>query len=345
MDTPEAKAEKRQRIYKKFLSTFLKPMDLARLEEFDNWSPVLGEPLEKTCDRLVRQGFLQPATLAEKIAYRFNGNQLKQFLKDRGLPVSGKKASQAERLVEADSETFAPDLANYRVFLCSEKGAKVATAFLDKEEVRAQQACAEIHKALKKGDIDGAITIMRSWDVLNAFPQCPEETTDFAAMNRRAQLALQAEWPGLLELPEEMVRQLRLAVAMGDLMRSANPLTSIPEEYPISEKHRWDNDVKSIWKYVQYESMSDHFIGNSFREVDCTLLVGGCNPCEKISGQKLKIKSKEYRPWRNCINRNLCEWMIGPDQSGDGIDPDDPDSNLAEAEPKPKWNIFSWFKK
>lgn len=310
MKKTQSDAARKRMVILAFLSHFLKPKDLDSFEEIDNWSPKLGEPLAKTCEGLERAGFLRTGTLAEKISHRFNGNQLKQFLKDRGLITSGKKSLQAERLAEADSATFAPDLNSYRVFVCTEKGFTVATAFMDMEKAREQQACAEILKCLGVGDVDGAIFHLQNWDNLNVFHLYPEESTDFTTIAALAKLALDAGWPGLMGLPSSVVDQLRLATAMRKIWRQANPENWISEDFPIFEKHRLEDDLSSMATFVRCELISDQFAKQGLSTADFFSKNPTCESCIKRSDQITTIIPKELRPWRLCTNRKLCAWYL-----------------------------------
>ena len=327
MNKTESDAAHKRMAILAFLSHFLKPNDLDSFEEIDNWSPKLGEPLAKTCEKLERAGFLRTGTLAEKISHRFNGTQLKQFLKDRGLLISGKKSLQAERLAEADSATFAPDLNSYRVFVCTEKGFAITTAFMDMEKAREQQACNEILKCLGAGDIDGAISYLQNWDSLNVFHLYPEESTDFTTIAALAKLALDAGWPGLMGLPSSVVDQLRLSTAMRKIWRQANPENWISEDFPILEKHRLEDDLSSMVTFVRCELISDQFEKQGFSTADFLPRNPTCESCIKRSNLITTIIPKELRPWRLCTNRKLCAWYLNIELEDLNVKPFTPNQN------------------
>jgi hypothetical protein len=59
---------------------------------------------QRVIDGMLALGLLEPVSLLEKVEFCHTGAELKKMLSSRGLRVSGKKAEQARRLIEDDSE-------------------------------------------------------------------------------------------------------------------------------------------------------------------------------------------------------------------------------------------------
>ena len=107
--------------------------DLAKL---DTWKSVLGESPSSAIKRFVDEGMLGQADIGAQLDYKFKATELKAMLKQRGLPVSGRKEDLINRLLQADVENMKRAVAGLKVFLCSERGREIAEQFLLAEKAK-----------------------------------------------------------------------------------------------------------------------------------------------------------------------------------------------------------------
>lgn len=335
MDPEENAAAMKQQAHKLFLSKFMEPRNLFNFEEFGNWIPVLGEEPHLTVNRLVKNGFLAEATLAEKIALNFNGKQLKAFLNDRGLPVSGKKAILSERLAGSDGKTFEADLKDLLAYVCTEKGNKVAGAFLEKEEERKDKAQQETFHLLCIGDYVAAIRSARAFDSLNVYRRLPEDTTDFPKLEADIHRIVTAKWTGIEIIPNEMFIKLRAAVAMDRLWYDREIMRWLPGDYPVGEKHRIDMDRASILRFAEMEEYVENWQQNGYQNGSFICQHSNCTACFSPAGMIMPLGKKESLPWRLCSSRKICKWEAEPLESAD--------QELDKK--KAGWNLFSWWRK
>src|SRR3954471_10534503 len=77
-----------------------------------SWDRVLGETSTEVVSRFLAEGLLHPATLSAKIHSAFSAAEMKVLLKKRGLRVSGTKQDLAARLITADPEGAAAEVAH-----------------------------------------------------------------------------------------------------------------------------------------------------------------------------------------------------------------------------------------
>ena len=75
-----------------------------RAEVPDFWEPIFNAHPQSIVDEMLELRLLEPVPLLEKVSFCHTGAELKQMLSSRGLKVSGKKAEQAQRLIESDLE-------------------------------------------------------------------------------------------------------------------------------------------------------------------------------------------------------------------------------------------------
>jgi len=65
---------------------------------WQEWKTALKEPPPNAIERFLDNGALELASLAQCLAYRYGVSDLKAMLRERGLPVSGRKADLIARL-------------------------------------------------------------------------------------------------------------------------------------------------------------------------------------------------------------------------------------------------------
>ena len=71
-----------------------KCLEAKAVEDFERnpaWSEALGEAPRRAIERLLQDGMLVEPDLPHLIKYRYKRNELQAMLKQRGLPISGKK--------------------------------------------------------------------------------------------------------------------------------------------------------------------------------------------------------------------------------------------------------------
>lgn len=98
---------------------------------------------------LLQLHLLEPASLAETIEFCHTGAELKKLLKERGLKVSGRKALQAQRLIEADPEAMHRFSAEHRILRCSPVASEAVQAWLDQQAQAFDSATDELIAALR----------------------------------------------------------------------------------------------------------------------------------------------------------------------------------------------------
>jgi endo-1,4-beta-xylanase len=94
------------------------------------WTQVLGEDPLIVTQRLEKEGLLARASLAHHLHYKFNVEELKGLLEERGLSTSGTKNELILRLIHADYEGMSKAVYELRLLQCSEKGGKLVEEYL-----------------------------------------------------------------------------------------------------------------------------------------------------------------------------------------------------------------------
>jgi len=148
--------------YLAVLQRFLSLRD-ARTGVPEYWEPMFGTPPRHLVERLLQLHLLEPASLAETIEYCHTGVELKKLLKDRGLKVSGRKAEQAQRLLDADPEGMRRFAAEHPIVGCSSEARQAVESWLYRQAQALETATDELITALRNRQFKIAIQIADAW--------------------------------------------------------------------------------------------------------------------------------------------------------------------------------------
>lgn len=150
------------------LSYFLKPRDVSIITKFDKWTEPLGEPVQIAIKRFLDLNLLQKADIANHLLAIYNSADLRQFLKERGLPSSGTKEAMSKRLAEHD-ESVQNLISGHFVLICTEKGKEIAEAYEQYEIKRRKDAISLSQKYLLEGNYRQATLAMANYEAQCVF--------------------------------------------------------------------------------------------------------------------------------------------------------------------------------
>lgn len=116
-----------------FLSKYIEPRIPEDFVTRIEWKEVLqGEPY-KTISMFIDENMLLEGDLACRLSYKYKVIELKEFLKQRGQIVSGKKNVLIYRLIEIDKLGMENLVSDLLVLLCTDEGRNIAENYLKNE--------------------------------------------------------------------------------------------------------------------------------------------------------------------------------------------------------------------
>ena len=129
----------------------------------DYREPMFGTHPRHVVEDLLQLHLVEPASLAETIEYCHTGAELRRLLKDRSLKVSGRKAEQAQRLIEADLGGMQRFAAEYQIVRCTPAASQAVEGWLDQQTQALDTATDELIAALRRRQWKKAIQIADAW--------------------------------------------------------------------------------------------------------------------------------------------------------------------------------------
>lgn len=211
----------------KFLSGFLHG-SVFKPDAKSYWGDLLHEPPESAVSKFVSAGLLVVAPLAAKLDGEFKATDIKGFLRERGLPVSGRKADSIERLIAADPNGMEAKVAGVMAYVCTFAGKKIAEQFIADEADRSRIARERSMRLLQDGDVQGALATVAEFERQQVFQRGVGVDWTGRPSTEDVDLvhAILAARPKILrDVPDDEWRTIQLAAAMIELWgeRSAKP--------------------------------------------------------------------------------------------------------------------------
>lgn len=210
------------------LSKFANGRDIAQVMDWQYLKDTLGEPTKLAIDRFIDEGALVPCTLEESVGRLLTVSDLKGLLKERRLPLSGKKADLVGRLVEADRDAAKEVVGRQQLMKCSSEALALLDAFEEKRDASEAEAKANACRFLLEGNVREAyreyIQYTRKYknpDLLSS----PYEAEEL-------KITLSTSPDALSYLNALALDQLQAAVAMSQLWHGEDPLHWLPESFP-----------------------------------------------------------------------------------------------------------------
>lgn len=148
--------------YLALLQRFLSLRD-ARTGVPEHWEAMFGTHPRNVVEGFLALHLLEAASLVETIEFCHTGAALKRLLKERGLKVSGRKAEQAQRLLDADPEGMQRFSVEQQIVRCTAAASQAVQTWLHQEALAREAATDETIAALRRRQWKTAVQIADAW--------------------------------------------------------------------------------------------------------------------------------------------------------------------------------------
>jgi hypothetical protein len=147
------------------LSKFLQPQLVSDFTKSDEWNQTLGQDPGDVIQQLIDEGMLTEPVLHACLAFRFKVSDLKQMLKARDLPVSGRKDELIERLVNADPEAMTKAGTGRGLLQCSAVGRGLAEQYVSDQLQKRKEVEQYVFEQLSKRNLKEASRVVSDFKV------------------------------------------------------------------------------------------------------------------------------------------------------------------------------------
>jgi hypothetical protein len=296
------------------LSKFLQPQLMYDFTKSDEWKQMLDQDPGEAIHDLIDEGMLIEPEVHACLAFRFKVLDLKQMLKARGLPASGRKDDLIERLVSADPEAMRQETVGLNIWQCSDRGRTLAEKYVSDQRQKRTEAERYVFEQLSKRNLKEANRVVTDFKAAQAFPRrATEESSSKPDQVEMLTIIFQSKPKILATLTKNSLEVLQLAAAMIHLWGD-----SAKEWLPSDLKTglAMDNDTaaRMVLFYAYNQSSLTDYRRNKdiLRGVEILDAVDSCRACRKLSHKTYTFGKVPELPYENCTSEKGCRCTYAP---------------------------------
>jgi len=299
------------------LSKFLRPRTVDDFAESDAWKTVLGESPTRAIKRFLAEGILTQADLNEQLDYKFKVSELKDMLRKRGLPVSGRKDHLIQRLVQADSKGMKQAVAGLKVIVCSEHGGEIAEQYLARERAKRNRVEQQVMEYLRRRKFKDASITVASYEAEQVFPRGigidwrhHDPVHDMAMLN----FIFGSKPKILAHLNDEQSSVLRLVAGMMYLWGTNRAKKEwLPPNFETNLAMDNNAAARMFLFYATYQvNINNYRQSGVVKQVEILAAPDSCDACKKISGKRFKLSEVPELPYEHCTHKMGCRCTLLP---------------------------------
>jgi len=267
-------------------------------------------------DKFVADGLLTAASLASKLEGEFKATDIKEFLRQRALPQSGRKADCIARLVAADPTGMESKVAGIAAYVCTPKGKEIAEQFLSAEAERSRVAREKSLRLLQGGDVHGSLVVVAEFERQQVFQRGVGVDWNNRPSREDADLvhSILSARPSILKgMPENGWRIFQTAAAMMEMWGERSAKQWLPEDIAGPTNLDKETAARMILFAGQTKTTLGKLLQSEYKRVE---VLGSddtsCPPCRKIARRKYRISDAPEIPCPDCTNEAGCRCMLMP---------------------------------
>jgi hypothetical protein len=291
------------------MSKFAEPRESDDFSQSHTWEAVLGEAPMKALQRFLNDGLLEQASLNGLLGYKHKVPELKAMLKQRGLPVSGRKAELIERLIQADSEGMRRAVRGLSVVQCTEKGRAIADEHLAQEKENRRRAEEQTLQALRQRRFKEASRVVAAYEAQQVFARgigIDWKNHDSANDVAMLEVMVQASPRILGFLTEEQLRHLRLAAGMTHLWGTDRTEGWLPDDFEPNPAMDNDTAARMILFYAYHQRDIAQYRVAGVATVETRAMEDSCTACRRLARKKFKLDELPELPYEGCTSDMGC---------------------------------------
>ncbi len=293
-------------VHQLLLSKFLKPR---KPENFDNdsWKNVLGDFSKKAIESFAKEGFLVKADLLGTLLAKKWGPELKDMLRQRGLPVSGRKDEMVQRLVDADPDGMKKIAAGSKVFVCTQKGKELAEQYLAIEEKKCEIVEQKLLEYIRERDFKNACLTVAAYEAEQVFPRGMGIDWEHPHPEREIELLntiFNSKPKIMAKLGNEKLEDLRIGAAMMLLWGKNDASEWLPPNFETGLSLDANVTARMFFFYALHKHSLKQIRDSGI--VDSVVIFNNysdsCEACKKMSTRIFKLDEVPEFPYEHCTN-------------------------------------------
>jgi hypothetical protein len=235
-------------------------------------------------------------------------------LRERGLPVSGRKGQCIERLVAADAAGMEAKVAGITAYVCTPAGRELAEPFLAAEREQSRIARERSLQLLQSGDLLGALATVAQFERQQVFRRGVGVDWDRSPNSDDVERlgAILAARPRILRgVPDDQWRTAQVAAGMMHMWgeRSARPW--LPDSFVGASNLDRETTVRMVLFAGQTKALLAQLRQSTITKVqvlDCG--DSTCPACRQLCRRKYRIDELPEVPYEHCTSDMGCRCVV-----------------------------------
>jgi len=297
------------------LSKFVNPRK-PDYSAYDYWENVLGELPKHAIERFTNEGLVESANLIGTLSAIYGASELKDMLRQRGLPVSGRKDVMIQRLIEKDPNGMKKNAAGFTVLVCTQHGKDLADNYITAEKEKRVQVEQQTMECIRKRDFKKASLTVVAYELEQVFPRGMVDW-EHHKPDREIEL-LNSIFGGkpkiLAKLGNGKLEDLRIAAAMMALWGKNDVKEWLSPDFETELSLDANVTARMFFFYAIHQHSLKQWRESSF-------VVGvyifnnisdSCDACKKLLNTKYKLDEVPELPYEHCTNEMGCRCLVNP---------------------------------
>lgn len=297
------------------LSKLIHTQDIDNVDS-DFWKSVLGELPNQAIKRFVNEGFVALADLENLLAYKHNITELKVMLKQRGLPVSGRKDDMIKRLVTADPAGMKKSTAGLTIYICTPKGRELAEQYLLDEKEKRNFVEKQVMEYLQKRMFKEASIAVATYEAEQVSSRGIGIDWKHHDSSRDVDIltTIYNGMPKILKgLANDKFEPLRLGAAMMFLWGKGTAMEWLPPNFETGIRFDTDTAVRMFVFYaINKANLVQYRNYGVAKYIKILTAEDSCEACKKLGNKKYKINEFPELPYEHCIHKMGCRCIDSP---------------------------------
>jgi hypothetical protein len=282
----------------------------------DCWKDVLGENSKDVIDSLEKMRWIIKASREEKIERLYTVSELKTYLKNAQLSVTGKKSVLIERIIEANLTEIISKIDKEDICVCSDEGRRIASNFIEIEQAKRDVADTQTLQLLRERKFVDAASVMLEYEKGQVFARgigVDWDNQTPSVHQNMLNLIFTSE-PGILRDIEEIeMEPLRVVAGMMYLWGKKWSKTWVSNDFALH--HHFDIETASrmlLFYSTNKQNLARYKADDIIKKVEILTTDNSCNECQKFNGKKFSLDRVPELPHEKCSHEMGCRCTYIP---------------------------------
>ncbi len=292
------------------LSKFIHPQNQDDFAKSDIWKDVLGEHPTQSIKRFLEEGLVTSADLKNTLAYKYKVAELKDMLKQRDLPVSGRKDDMIQRLVTTDPIGIKKSIAGLALLECTQHGKELAEKYLLNEKEKRNCVEQQVLEYIRKRMFREASVAVAAYEAEQVFPRGMGIDWKRHSPNRDIEMmnTIFSSKPKILsKLRDDKLDNLRQGAAMMALWGKNSAQEWLPSDFETESSFDINTAARMFLFYATHKTSLEQYRNSGVvKYVEILAAQDSCDECKMLTKKKYKLNEVPELPHEHCTNGKGC---------------------------------------